>query len=171
MAGVTCTSPRWWQMALLTTRRSRLRAIAATGALAAAAAAGPAIAGSHPAAITGPFEAKLTHNAHYAEGEPSIAVNPRNPNNIILTFLANTGFGVYGVQNNTTPTPRDYVQPIQGCDYLLTFNAGRTWSRHELPMTNLRKDPARTNCSDTLVQFDQYGVAYVLGSAYQFPGF
>ena len=46
---------------------------------------------------------------------------------MILTFLANTGLGSYAVQNKKAPTSRAYVQTIQGCDYLLTFNGGRTW--------------------------------------------
>ncbi len=151
--------------------RSRLRWIAGLGVIGIAAATAPALASGHPAAISVPFEQKLTHDARYAEGEPSIAVNPRNANNIILTFLANTGLGAYAVQNKKTPHPRSYVQTIQGCDYLLTFNGGRTWKRGKLPLTNLRIDPARTNCSDTLVQFDANGIAYVIGGTYQFPTF
>src|SRR4051794_999031 len=36
--------------------------------------------------FAGPFEQQLTHDDRYANGEPSIAVNPRNPRNIIITF-------------------------------------------------------------------------------------
>src|SRR3954447_2533545 len=152
-------------------RRGRSRALAAIGALAAAALAAPALATNASPAITGPFETQLTHDARYAEGEPSIAVNPTNPQNMILTFLANTGLGSYAVQNKKAPTSRAYVQQIQGCDYLLTFNGGRSWKRGTLPLTSLRTDPVRTNCSDTLVQFDNNGVAYVIGGTYQFPTF
>jgi hypothetical protein len=155
----------------LTTCRSRVRLIAAISALAAAAAAAPALASGHPTVSTGPFETQLTHDARYAEGEPSLAVNPRNPQNMILTFFANTGLGAYAAENGKAPTARDYVQTIQGCDYLLTFNGGRAWKRATLPMTSLRTDPARPNCSDTLVQFDKQGVAYVIGGTYQFPAF
>ena len=50
-------------------------------------------------------------------GEPSIAVNPTNPRNIILTFLVNTGFGVYGAENGKVPPEnRTHEQTIQGCD-------------------------------------------------------
>jgi hypothetical protein len=132
----------------------------------------PAVAqGPRPPAHTGLFEQQLTDDARYAEGEPSIAVNPRNEQNIIVTFLANTGFGTYGVQNNTAPSQRDFEQTIQGCDYMLTFDGGRTWKRDRLPITNFDIDPTRPNCSDTLVMFDKRGVAYVVGSSYQFPTF
>ena len=126
---------------------------------------------ARPPAHTGLFEQQLTHDAHYAEGEPSIAVNPRDERNIIVTFLANTGFGTYGAQNDTAPTQRDFEETIQACDYLVTFDGGRTWQRHTLPITNFDIDPSRPNCSDTLVTFDRRGVAYVVGSSYQFPTF
>src|SRR4051794_41297769 len=101
-------------------RRPLLLATIAATALAAPALAKTASAPGH----AGIFEQKLTHDSHYAEGEPSIAINPRNQRNIILTFLANTGFGVYGAQNNTAPTSRDFEETIQACDYLVTFNGG-----------------------------------------------
>src|SRR3954452_12605697 len=148
-------------------RRPLLVATAAAIAAAAPAFAHPTQDPSH----NGIFEQKLTHDAHYAEGEPSIAINPRNQRNMILTFLANTGFGAYGAQNNTTPTTRDFEETIQACDYLVTFNGGRTWERGTLPIANFDIDPTRPNCSDTLVQFDKRGVAYVVGSSYQFPTF
>jgi hypothetical protein len=151
----------------LHTRRPLLAVAAVSLSLAA-----PALASQHRAPVhAGIFEQKLTHDAHYAEGEPSIAVNPRNERNIIVTFLANTGLGAYGAQNDTAPTTRDYEETIQGCDYLVTFDGGRTWARRTLPIANFDIDPTRPNCSDTLVEFDKHGVAYVVGSSYQFPTF
>ena len=150
-----------------TIRRPLLAATTAAIALAA-----PALAAAHKAPPHARiFEQKLTNDPHYAEGEPSIAINPRNPRNIIITFLANTGLGAYGAQNNTAPTAADFEETIQECDYLLSFDGGRTWKRAPLPITNFAMDPTRPNCSDTLVQFDKRGVAYVVGSDYQFPTF
>jgi hypothetical protein len=120
----------------------------------------------------GVFEQQLTFDSSYAQGEPSIAVNPTNPNNIILTFLANVGYGFYGIENGHPPTnPRDREQAMQGCDELVTFDAGRHWKRQQLPVTSWQIDPTRPNCSDTLVLFDKHGVAYVVGSSFQFPTF
>ena len=122
--------------------------------------------------FAGPFEQQLTFDDRYANGEPSIAVNPTNPKNIIVTFLVNTGFGVYGAENGKVPPEgRTHEQTIQGCDYLLTFDGGATWKQDKLPITNFQIDPTRPNCSDTLVIFDRRGVAYVVGSNYQFPTF
>jgi hypothetical protein len=118
------------------------------------------------------FERQLTFDTRYAEGEPSIAVNPRNPNNIILTFLANIGYGFYGIESGHLPTdPRIREQTMQGCDVLVTFDAGRHWKRSELPVSSFEIDPTHPNCSDSLVTFDRKGVAYVVGSAFQFPTF
>lgn len=117
------------------------------------------------------FERQLTHDSHYAEGEPSVAVNPKNPHNIIVTYLDNTGFGAYGAQNNAGPTRHDFEETIQTCNYLVSFDGGRSWTQHALPIANFGIDPTRPNCSDTLVEFDGNGVAYVVGSSYEFPTF
>ncbi len=152
-------------------RRSALRAGVAVVVLVALPAALPAAATPSPGS-TGVFESQLTSDARYAEGEPSIAINPKNPANVIVTFLANTGLGAYGAQSGQLPpTTRDYEQTIQGCDYLMSFNGGRSWTRGSLPITNFQIDPTRPNCSDTLVLFDRRGVAYVIGSSYQLPTF
>src|SRR3954469_24031484 len=144
-------------------RRPLLVATAAAIAAAAPAFAHPTQDPSH----NGIFEQKLTHDAHYAEGEPSIAINPRNQRNMILTFLANTGFGAYGAQNNTAPTTRDFQETIQACDYLVTFNGGRTWKRDTVPIANFDIDPTRPNCSDTLVEFDKRRAAFGVASGFQ----
>ena len=146
-----------------------------------AVAAIPALLGSlllaHPATAQAPrishvFEQQLTFDDAYAEGEPSIAVNPRNPDNIIVTFLANVGYGFYGVEHGHPPTnPRYREQTMQGCDELITFDRGKHWKRQQLPVASYDMDPTRPNCSDTLVLFDDKGVAYVVGSNFQFPTF
>jgi len=129
----------------------------------------PARAAGPPAPTT--FDAQLTFDSHYAEGEPSIAVNPTNPANIIVTFLADTFLGVPGLYYGQAPTLRDAQQPIQGCDYVVTMDGGKTWARHTLPIVDFNADPTRTNCSDTIVTFDKHGTAYVMGGAYNFPAF
>lgn len=141
----------------------------------------PLLAGSlllaHPATAQAPrishvFEQQLTFDDSYAEGEPSIAVNPRDHRNIIVTFLANVGYGFYGVEHGHPPTnARDREQAMQGCDELLTFDGGKHWKRQQLPVASFQTDPTRPNCSDTLVLFDDKGVAYVVGSNFQFPSF
>jgi hypothetical protein len=152
------------------TRRIRLL-VAATAVPVLALAVGPSTASPAPGS-TGVFEQQLTFDSSYAQGEPSIAVNPTNPKNIVLTFLANVGYGFYGVENGHPPTTaRDHEQAMQGCDAFVSFDAGRSWKRQTLPVTSWQIDPTRPNCSDTLVLFDKKGVAYVIGSAFQFPTF
>ena len=152
-------------------RRIRLRTVLVAAALPVALAAVPTSAAPAPGAA-GVFEQQLTFNTEYAQGEPSIAVNPTNPNNIILTFLANVGYGFYGVESGHLPTqPRARQQAMQGCDALVTFDAGRHWKRQQLPVSSWEIDPTRPNCSDTLVLFDRKGTAYVVGSSFQFPTF
>ena len=134
----------------------------------------PAIAlaparGAAPAPKT--FDAQLTFDPHYAEGEPSVAVNPTNPANIIVTFLADHYLGIPGASFGQAPTARDVEEPIQGCDYVVTFDGGKTWARHTLPIANFDIDPRRPNCSDTIATFDPRGTAYVMGGAYNFPAF
>jgi hypothetical protein len=138
---------------------------------------GAALLLAHPATAQPPrisqvFEQQLTFDDGYAEGEPSIAVNPRNPKNIVVTFLANVGYGFYGAEKGHLPTnARDREQAMQGCDELVTFDAGKHWKRQQLPVASFEMDPTRPNCSDTLVIFDDKGVAYVVGSNFQFPSF
>src|SRR5439155_20688001 len=83
------------------TRRTGLLAGLLTASVAALVAAPHAVAKAPT--FAGPFEQQLTHDDRYANGEPSIAVNPKNPRNIIVTFLVNTGFGVYGAENGKVP--------------------------------------------------------------------
>jgi hypothetical protein len=152
------------------THRIRLL-VAATAVPLLGLAVAPSTAAPAPGSA-GVFEQQLTFDSSYAQGEPSIAVNPTNPSNIILTFLANVGYGFYGVENGHPPTTaRDHEQAMQGCDAFVSFDAGRSWKRQTLPVTSWQIDPTRPNCSDTLVLFDKKGVAYVIGSAFQFPTF
>jgi hypothetical protein len=120
---------------------------------------------------TQPFDARLTSDPHYAEGEPSVAVNPTNPANIIVTFLSDTFFGFPSAYNGQPPTDRAAKQNIQGCDYVVTFDKGKSWARHTLPIANFEIDPTRPNCSDTIVLFDRTGTAYIMGASFQFPLF
>jgi hypothetical protein len=68
-------------------RRPRL--VVAAGIVLTAAVALPALGqpSPHRSPLPAAFEKQLTFDARYAEGEPSIAVNPRNPDNILLTYL------------------------------------------------------------------------------------
>ena len=142
-------------------------------ALAASVAAIPAIATPAAPWRPAPFEHNLTADRSVEEGEPSIAINPVNPRNMILIYLRNNdAFVPNAAQGHPkVPSTRDATQQVQGCDYAVTFNAGRTWSRHPLPANNFSDDPTENNCSDSIVVFDRNGTAYVMASAYASLGF
>src|SRR6059058_3148968 len=79
-----------------------------------------------------PFEHNLTADPSVEDGEPSIAINPANPRNMIVIYLRNNDAFVPNVAKGQpkVPSSRDAEQHSQGCDYAVTFNAGRTWARH-----------------------------------------
>ena len=120
-----------------------------------------------------PFDRNLTADPSVEEGEPSIAVNPANPRNLIVIYLRNNDAFVPNAAKGhpKVPSARDAEQQIQGCDYAVTFDGGRTWSRHPLPANKFSDDPAENNCSDSIVVFDRSGTAYVMASAYASLGF
>ena len=132
-----------------------------------AASALPALAAGKPAWQPRPFEANVSNDVRHEDGEPSIAVNPRNPKNIILIYLRNNDFFVPNAANGQhLPEQRDLTQHIQGCDYAVTFDGGKTWTRHPLPANDPVANPAYDNCSDSIVVFDKQGVAHVMAAAY-----
>jgi photosystem II stability/assembly factor-like uncharacterized protein len=152
--------------------RSRRRTLLAA-ALAATVGCVPALATVAPTYRPQPFERNLTLDPSAEEGEPSIAVNPADPRNIIVIFLRNNDAFVPNAAKGKpkVPSTRDAEQQIQGCDYAVTFNGGRTWSRHPLPANDFADDPVENNCSDSIVVFDRHGTAYVMASAYASLGF
>ena len=133
----------------------------------------PAMASTTPTWRPHSFEHDLSLDPSVEEGEPSIAVNPADPRNMIVIFLRNNDAFVPNAAKGRpkTPSTRDAEQQIQGCDYAVTFNGGRTWSRHPLPANDFSDDPVENNCSDSIVVFDRHGTAYVMASAYASLGF
>src|SRR5207302_6718 len=87
------------------------------------------------AAPAGLFEADLSADPSVSNGEPSVAVNPRNPRNIVATYLLNSFFGVPNAYTQTVPGSRLVDQPLQGCNLAVTFDGGRTWATSRLPVS------------------------------------
>lgn len=115
-----------------------------------------------------PFERNLTADPSVEDGEPSIAINPADPRNMIVIYLRNNDAFVPNAAKGQpkVPSARDAEQQIQGCDYAVTFDGGKTWSKHPLPANTFSDDPAENNCSDSIVVFDRHGTAYVMAAAY-----
>src|SRR5437764_10780967 len=152
--------------------RSHAR-IAPAAVASVAAAAVPALATRSAAYRPTPFDANLSVDPQHENGEPSIAVNPRNPRNMIVIYLANNDMFVPNLARgqDQAPSVRDAEQQIQGCDYAVTFDGGRSWTRRPLPANDFGSDPVENNCSDSIVVFDRRGTAYVMASAYGSFGF
>src|SRR4051812_38246335 len=150
----------------------RRRAVLAA-LLAVAAGVAPAVATTQPVFRPHPFERNLSADAAHEDGEPSIAVNPADPRNMIVIYLRNNDAFVPNAAKGqpAVPSTRDAEQQIQGCDYAVTFDGGRTWARHPLPANDFSTDPTENNCSDSIVVFDRRGTAYVMASAYASLGF
>jgi hypothetical protein len=120
-----------------------------------------------------PFERNLSADPRHEDGEPSIAINPANPRNMIVIYLRNNDAFVPNAAHGdpAAVNERDAAQQIQGCDYAVTFDGGRTWARHPLPANDFSTDPTENNCSDSIVVFDRFGTAYVMASAFASLGF
>lgn len=145
-------------------RRSRLAGVGL--AIAAVGLTLPALAVGSPRSS---FEINLTADPHHFDGEPSVAVNPVNPKNMIVIYLVNNdaqGPALFHADPPLPPSTRDVEQYIQGCNYAVTFDGGKTWSHHPLPANDFASDPVQSNCSDSIVTFDRRGVAFVMASAF-----
>ena len=107
----------------------------------------------------GQFEGNVSNYVDGQDGEPSVAVNPTDPDNIIITFLETGGAAGALVYQQRTPRVEDEViQTVQSCRYVVTHDGGKTWRLKMVPTPDL----VMPNCSDTYVLFDQHGVAYIM---------
>lgn len=142
-------------------------------AAAAACLAAPALASGHRPWRPASFNHNLSADPQHENGEPSIAINPADPKNMIVIYLKNNDAFVPNLAKGQVqpPNTRDVEQQIQGCNYAVTFDGGKTWARKPLPANDFTTDPAENNCSDSIVVFDRRGVAYVMASAYASLGF
>lgn len=77
---------------------------------------------------------------HFNESEETVAVNPTNPNNIVV--ISNVGHGEAGL--------------TAGMFEGVSFDGGLTWTR-KLIATGNTGDPLGDGCCDPSLSFDQYG--------------
>ena len=131
-------------------------------------ASGAALAASSPPRQAS-FTSVVTADPSADVMEPAIAVNPMDPNNVIVTY--NISWGQHLTHDPTVPTVRQAVAPIQYCGFAVTRDGGQTWTRRYTPTVDAPvRDPLMTDCSDQLVLFDHRGTAYLVSSAYS-PAF
>ena len=115
----------------------------------------------------GQFEANVSNYVDGQDGEPSVAVNPLDPDNIIITYLETGGAAGALIYQQRVPRVQDEViQTIQSCRYVVTHDGGKTWRLKLIPTPDI----VMPNCSDTYVLFDRHGVAYIMAGNFS-PAF
>jgi hypothetical protein len=123
-----------------------------------AASAHAAIGGSPSGPLSGgQFEANVSNDPQTNNGEPSVAANPLDHNNVIVTYMQNTQ--LYDVEHQRTPTISHLVSSSSWCGYAVTRDGGNSWVRRMLPIN----DPPVNDpnlCEDSLVVFTRDGTAY-----------
>ncbi|MCU1460931.1 MAG: hypothetical protein JWO37_1006 [Acidimicrobiales bacterium] len=112
------------------------------------------------------LEANLTNDASADNGEPSIAINPIDPSNIIVGYVQNYDAGMHAATYQQSPSPHNVLATIQSCGYAVTHDGGTTWVRRPIPYSTLSPDPIFTNCSDEIAAFTRDGVAYLMMSTF-----
>jgi len=124
---------------------------------------------SSPAGISslpsggGQWESNITNYVDGQDGEPSVAVNPTNPDNVIVTYMETGGAAGALIYQQRTPRLEDEViQTVQSCRYVVTHDGGKTWRMKMVPTTDI----VMPNCSDTYVIFDTRGTAYIMAGNY-----
>lgn len=138
--------------------RTRLLPVALT-CVALAATAVTATAASTGTARARIAEVQVQHDKSWRGGEPEIAINPRNPSNLVMVWAA--------MKQVKTPTGGTYpglaaqfasvgtgMQTI-GCQMAYTFDAGRTWYPAPFPLGD---KPA---CGDPMVVADSRGAFHI----------
>jgi hypothetical protein len=109
--------------------------------------------------VPSPFDDRRT-------GEPSIAVNPTDPNNIVIGFLASTE-----TDRNPERTVPQYTSVPYNllCGVATSFDRGRTWKAQELRIpvgaipTTKTPMPKGAVCFDPMVSVAADGTFYISG--------
>jgi hypothetical protein len=116
-------------------------------ALGAAAVLGTAalLAGSPAQASGRPIqETDVTSQPAYKHGQPAVAVNPRNPNNLVFT--------------STVFQPSPGLLPAGGCFLAYSNNGGKTWTQVAWPLGS------RPLCGESNLAVDSRGTFYILNN-------
>ena len=109
------------------------------------------------------FERNLSGSGDWHAGEPGIAANPRNPDNVVVVWPEQDATGVYrnpvtGTFDTVTGTVLGYAADpgYSRCGLALSFDGGGTWRRTQLPAQTAQS----TLCSDATVAAGPDGTFY-----------
>lgn len=118
------------------------------------------------------FERNLSASGDWHAGEPGIAVNPRNPNNVVLVWPEQDATGIYrnpatGTYDTLSGTLIGYANDptASRCGLGTSFDAGRTWRRTVLPAQTVQS----TLCSDATVAAGPDGTFYAATITFNQP--
>jgi hypothetical protein len=108
--------------------------------------------------VSSAIQVQITNNpAGFSSGEPEIAINPTNPNNL---FIDHATFPV--------PAPYQGPAPAHSCGGYVSFDRGTTWQPGFLPFTQ-QANPfggasvTYAECEDGVAAFGPNGVLYAGG--------
>jgi photosystem II stability/assembly factor-like uncharacterized protein len=134
----------------------------------AAAAAGLAVVAVLPAYsaaehVRRAFEMNLSRNGDWHAGEPGVAVNPRNPDNVVVVWPEQDATGLYrnpatGTFDTVTGMAVGYATDpaFSRCGLAVSFDGGRSWRRSVLPAQTAQS----TLCSDATIAAGADGTFY-----------
>ena len=96
------------------------------------------------------FEAQITTSSDSRAGEPEVAINPKNPNNIAYFIMTRNYTYNRKVQNLWTE--KGYLN----CYLAISFDRGKTWKSVPNPFSVSRI----TLCGDPMIAFGPDGTLY-----------
>src|SRR4051794_35100349 len=123
----------------------RVRALVLASA---AALALPSAAGIGHATETKPFASDVSREAGFMEGEPTVAINPTNPGNLLVTYTR------IGEPYQFRPS---HALSNEACGLAVSHDGGKTFQRRLLTVT----DTVHNSCGDPYAVFDKRGTAYI----------
>lgn len=109
------------------------------------------------------FEMNLSGNGDWHAGEPGVAVNPRNPDNVVVVWPEQDATGLYrnpatGTFDTVTGMAVGYATDpaFSRCGLAVSFDGGRSWRRSVLPAQTAQS----TLCSDATIAAGPDGTFY-----------
>jgi hypothetical protein len=117
-------------------------------------------------------ERNLSASGDWHAGEPGIAVNPRNPSNVIVVWPEQDATGIYrnpatGTYDTLTGTLIGYADDptASRCGLAISDDAGRIWRRTVLPAQTVQS----TLCSDATAAAGPDGTFYAATITFNQP--
>ena len=125
-----------------------------------------------PAVPDRTFDRDISATPDWRGGEPEVAVNPRNPDNVVMVWPEENATGAYrnpltGVFDVATGTAVGYANDpgFSRCGLAVSWDGGLTWTRSVLPAQTAQS----TLCSDAAVAAGPDGTFYAAVITFHVP--